>query len=63
MRTCHLLLEVPDWGNKLLAVAVAFGNLHGVHTGNEKLGAQSGPSCLPMTAVLPLALALTPYPV
>jgi hypothetical protein len=43
-----------DWGNRLLAVAAAVS----VQTANEKLTALSGPSCLPMTAVLPLARAL-----
>jgi hypothetical protein len=47
-----------DWGNRLLAVAAAFGSLGGVHPVNEKLRAQSGPSCLPMTAVLLLVCAL-----
>jgi hypothetical protein len=43
-----------------MVVAAACGTSHGVHTVREKLTAQSGPSCLPMTAVLPLARAL-PY--
>jgi hypothetical protein len=35
-------------------VAAVLGDSHGVHIVNEKLLAQSGPSCLPMRAALPL---------
>jgi hypothetical protein len=58
----HLLLEVRVWGNRLLAVAAAFGISHVVHTVNDELTAQTGPSylpkTLPLTAALPLAFAL-----
>jgi hypothetical protein len=49
------LIGATGWSNRLQAVAAAFDNSHGVHIVHEKLVAQSGSSCLPMTAELPVA--------